>query len=166
MVENRRYQIGVIGRGRQTTDDIKRSAYDIGASIAQAGHILVCGGQGGVMEAAAEGAKAAGGVTVGILMSYDKNSANRFIDIRIPTGLHHARNVLVVSSSDAVIAIDGGHGTLCEIALALKLKIPVIGLQTWAAHSENMGAIDILRATSPQDAVARALDILRRVSSS
>jgi uncharacterized protein (TIGR00725 family) len=93
--------------------------------------VLVCGGLGGVMEAACRGAKEAGGTTVGILPGSDRAAANRFVDVPIPTGLGEGRNVLVVRAADALIAVGGGHGTLSEIAFALKTGKRVIGLGTW-----------------------------------
>jgi uncharacterized protein (TIGR00725 family) len=93
--------------------------------------VLVCGGLGGVMEAACKGAKEAGATTVGILPGADRSAANRFVDIAIPTGLGEARNALVVRAADAVVAIGDGYGTLSEIALALRAGKRVVGLGTW-----------------------------------
>jgi uncharacterized protein (TIGR00725 family) len=93
--------------------------------------VLVCGGLGGVMEAACTGAKGGGGTTIGILPGTDRAAANPFVDFAIPTGLGEARNALVVRAADALIAIGGGYGTLSEIAFALKAGKPVVGLGTW-----------------------------------
>jgi uncharacterized protein (TIGR00725 family) len=92
---------------------------------------LVCGGLGGVMEAACRGAKGAGGTTIGILPGSERAAANAFVDVAVPTGLGEARNALVVRAADAVIAVGGGYGTLSEIALALKAGKPVVGLGSW-----------------------------------
>jgi uncharacterized protein (TIGR00725 family) len=103
----------------------------VGRELGSRGVVLVCGGLGGVMEAACGGAKGAGGTTIGILPGSDRSDANRFVDIAIPTGLGEARNALVVRAADAVIAIGGGYGTLSEIALALRGSKRVAGIDTW-----------------------------------
>ncbi|OEU55981.1 MAG: TIGR00725 family protein, partial [Desulfuromonadales bacterium C00003096] len=112
--------IGVIGAG-QCKGEIYELAKKVGAGIAKAGAILVCGGLGGVMEGACRGAYEAGGQTVGILPGTDKAQANPYVTIPIVTDLGHARNILVVQSSDILFAISGGYGTLSEISIALKL---------------------------------------------
>jgi len=122
--------IGVIGAGK-CPDAIYRTAMNVGFEIGKRGWNLVCGGLGGVMEGAAKGCMEAGGMTIGILPGLKKESANPYIRMPIPTGLGDGRNLLVVRASDILIAIAGGHGTLSEIALALKSKKPVIGLETW-----------------------------------
>ena len=94
--------------------------------------MVVCGGLGGVMEAACRGAKQAGGTTVGILPGSDRAAANEFVDVAIPTGMGEARNALVVRAADALIAVGGGYGTLSEIALALKAGKRVVGIGSWA----------------------------------
>ena len=103
----------------------------MGRELAARGAVLVCGGLGGVMEAACRGAKDAGGRTVGILPGTDRAAANPFVDTAIPTGLGEARNALVVRAADGLIAVGGGYGTLSEIALALKAGKPVVGLDSW-----------------------------------
>jgi uncharacterized protein (TIGR00725 family) len=126
------------------------AAEEVGRLIAEGGALLVCGGLGGVMEAACRGARAAGGTTVGILPGLDRSAANPHLDLALPTGLGEARNALVVRAADAVIAIGGGYGTLSEIALALRAGKPVIGLDTWE--------IDGVRAADgPETAVSAAL---------
>jgi len=122
--------IGVIGAG-SCDKGIYEQARRIGEGIAKMGAILVCGGLGGVMEGACRGASEAGGKTVGILPGPDRSHANPYVTIPIATDLGHARNILIVRSSDLLIAISGGHGTLSEISIALKLKKPVVGLSTW-----------------------------------
>jgi uncharacterized protein (TIGR00725 family) len=138
--------IGVIGAGN-CNDEIYDLARKVGAGIAGMDAILVCGGLGGVMEGACRGACEARGQTVGILPGPDKVHANRYVTIPIVTDLGHARNVLVVRSSDVVIAISGGYGTLSEISIALKLAKPVIGLHTWP----NMEGIHYV--STPAEAV-------------
>ena len=122
--------IGVIGAG-SCNNDIYELAREVGVGIAKMGAILVCGGLGGVMEGACRGALEAGGQTVGILPGPEKIHANPYVTIPIVSDLGHARNVLIVRSSDLLIAISGGYGTLSEISIGLKLKKPVIGLSTW-----------------------------------
>jgi uncharacterized protein (TIGR00725 family) len=99
--------------------------------IASRGALLVCGGLGGVMEAACRGAREAGGTTVGLLPGTERSDANPYVSVALPTGLGEGRNALVVRAADAVVAIGGGYGTLSEIALALRGGKPVIGLDTW-----------------------------------
>jgi len=123
-------RIGIIGAGRcdNATFDL---AYKVGQMVAERGAILYCGGLGGVMEASAKGAVSKGGITVGILPGANTSDANEYITIPVVTGMGHARNVILVRSSEALIAISGSHGTLSEIALALKMWKPVVGLNTW-----------------------------------
>ncbi|HEY8496987.1 MAG TPA: TIGR00725 family protein [Limnochordales bacterium] len=126
----RRPCIAVIGAS-QCSPEEARVAEEVGRRVAQLPADLVCGGLGGVMEAAARGARQAGGRTIGILPGIQKEAANPFIDIIIPTGMGQARNVLVVLTADVVVAVGGEFGTLSEISLALKHGIPVVGLDTW-----------------------------------
>ncbi len=149
----RALQIGVIGAG-DCDGVIEALAVEVGREIAKRKAILVCGGLGGVMEAAARGAKQEGGITVGILPGIEFHDANPFIDIPVVTGLSHARNILVVRSSHALVAIDGGYGTLSEIAIALKLGKPVIGLRTWNVCKE------IVTVESPQEAIEKAITLV------
>jgi uncharacterized protein (TIGR00725 family) len=99
--------------------------------LAERGAVLVCGGLGGVMEAACRGARQGGGTTVGILPGADRGEANEFVDVAIPTGMGEARNALVVRAADALIAVGGAYGTLSEIALALKAGKRVVGVGSW-----------------------------------
>lgn len=122
--------IGVIGAGSCNSETYEL-ARKVGVGIAKMRAILVCGGLGGVMEGACRGASEAGGQTVGILPGPDRGHANPHVTIPIVTDLGHARNVLIVRSSDLLVAISGGYGTLSEIGIALKLGKPVIGLSTW-----------------------------------
>jgi len=126
-------------------------AQAVGREVAAAGAILVCGGLGGVMEAAARGAVGAGGTVVGVLPGYEAASGNPYLTITIPTGLGHARNVLVAAAGDALIALPGKDGTLAEIALARVLGRPVVVLGAWR------GVRGVVRARTPVDAVRRAL---------
>lgn len=122
--------IAVIGSGLED-EALNGLAEQTGALLAEAGCVLVNGGLEGVMQASAKGAKSKGGLTIGILPGLDPKAANQYIDIAIPTGLGEMRNLLIVRSAAAAIAIGGGYGTLSEIALALKASKPVIGLRTW-----------------------------------
>ncbi|MCK4809897.1 MAG: TIGR00725 family protein [Candidatus Omnitrophica bacterium] len=122
--------VAVIG-GFKCSRKFYKCAYELGRLIAQKGWILVCGGRTGVMEAACKGAKEKGGLTVGILPSVSGEDANAYVDIKIPTGLGYARNILVVRAVDIVIAVDGKYGTLSEIAFAFNENKPVIGIDTW-----------------------------------
>jgi len=142
--------IGVIGAG-DCSDDVYELAEEVGERIAEAGAVLVCGGLGGVMEAASKGAKKQGGITIGILPGNDKDHANQYIDFPIVTGLGEGRNLLVVRNSDAVIAFPGEFGTLSEIAFCLKLGKPIIGLSTWEVSDE------IIQAKNAQEAVSIAI---------
>lgn len=125
-----RPQISVIG-GSDADDETLALARAVGAVIAKRDAVLICGGLGGIMEAAARGAKENLGVTIGILPSYSADSANPFIDIAIPTGLGHARNVLVAAAGEVVVALGGSHGTRSEISMALILGKPVLGIKAW-----------------------------------
>jgi hypothetical protein len=120
-------KIGIIGAGT-CSNEVYQTAEKLGRLIAERGDTLICGGLGGVMEAAAKGAKSKDGTTIGILPGLSAEDANPFIDIPIVTGLSHARNVIIVRSSDILIAVAGKYGTLSEIAIALKLGKPVIGI--------------------------------------
>jgi uncharacterized protein (TIGR00725 family) len=157
-----RQLVAVIG-GSQCSEAEAGTAEAVGRELARAGAVLVCGGMGGVMEAACRGVAAGGGLTVGILPGDDRREANPFVQIPIVTGLGEARNVAVVKSAQAVIAIGGGYGTLSEIAHARRNGIPVIGLNSTWNISRN-GRLDesILIAASPEEAVDLALRFARR----
>jgi uncharacterized protein (TIGR00725 family) len=152
--------IAVIGEN-DPTPEIAALAEAVGGEIASAGAVLVCGGLGGVMEAACRGAHRQGGVTIGILPGMRPGDANPYITYPIPTGLGHARNILVARSAQAVIAIGGKYGTLSEIAFAKIEGVAVIGLHTWELRRAGFGDDGILRATDPKEAVTLALDAAR-----
>ncbi len=134
-------------------EEIAALAYEVGREIARRGAMLVCGGRGGVMEAACRGAKEAGGLTVGILPGTDRREANPFVDVPIATGLGEGRNALIVRTADAVIAVSGGYGTLSEIGLALKMGRPVVGLATWELSYGGQPVQAIVQANTPAQAV-------------
>src|SRR5919197_1368992 len=125
-----RVWIAVVGPGSASEGQLA-VAEEVGAAIAEAGAGLVCGGLGGVMEAACRGARSRGGLTLGLLPGTDREAANGWVVVAVPTGLGEARNALVVRAADAVVAIGGGWGTLSEIALAMKAGVPVVGVGTW-----------------------------------
>jgi uncharacterized protein (TIGR00725 family) len=153
--------IAVVGPGEATRVELER-AEEAGAAVAEAGAGLVCGGLGGVMEAACRGARSRGGLTLGLLPGLDREAANGWVIVAVPTGLGEARNALVVRAADAVVAIGGGWGTLSEIALALKTGVPVVGLGTWEPAREGEPVPGIVPADDPREAVEAAL---RAVSS-
>ncbi len=145
--------IGVIGAG-DATDYEYETALETGREIARRKFTLLCGGMGGVMEAACRGAKSEGGLTLGIIPGENKNEANPYVDIPVITGMGHGRNIIVVRSSDAIIAIGGSFGTLSEIAFALRLGIPIVGIRTWDVSS------DIKQAENPREAVEMAAGLI------
>jgi hypothetical protein len=145
--------IGVIGSHRIETK-VEELAYKLGKNIAKVGAMLVCGGLSGVMEAVAKGAREAGGITIGIIPGEDKTEANPYIDIVIPTGLGLARNTLVVRTADVIIALPGEYGTLSEIAFALNINKPVIGLDTWDIPG-------VVKVKTPEEAIERAKEKLK-----
>jgi uncharacterized protein (TIGR00725 family) len=149
--------IAVIGPGQATAAQAA-DAEAVGHGLAAAGAVVLCGGLGGVMEAACRGAKAAGGATVGILPGAERAAGNRWLDIVLPTGMGEARNALVVRAADALVAVGGEYGTLSEIALALKAGKPVVGLATWAIDRDPD---PIARAGDPAEAAALALAAVR-----
>jgi uncharacterized protein (TIGR00725 family) len=142
---SRKMQIGVLGAS-SCGPDMEKMAYEVGKEIARQGAVLLCGGLGGVMEAASRGAKEAGGLTVGILPGPSGSEANPHISLRIATDMGHARNVVLVRSSDAVIAVSGGYGTLSELAIARKIGVPCIGLHTWDLDPGVVQADDAVQA--------------------
>ena len=150
--------VAVIGGGQYSKEEAK-IAEEVGRQLARRGTILVCGGLGGVMEAACKGASLEGGTTIGILPGDDSRAANPYVQIPIVTGLGEARNVIVVKSAQAIIAIGGSYGTLSEISHALKSGIPVIGLNTWSLSRNNQQDSSIIPAQSPTEAVDKALDL-------
>ncbi len=153
--------IAVVGGGGTVTGAHAALAEKAGRAVADAGAVLVCGGLGGVMEAACRGARSGGGLTVGILAGRDRSEANPYVTVAIPTGLGEARNALVVRAADAVVAVAGEYGTLSEIALALQAGIPVVGLDTWELRRGGRSDDGVVRATDPAQAVALAVDLAR-----
>ena len=155
-----RLYIAVSGSGEAGEED-RAWAEEIGRLIARAGAVVVCGGLGGVMEAAARGAQAEGGVAVGILPGERRGAENSHLTVAVPTGMGEGRNALVVRAADALIAVSGEFGTLSEIALALKLRVPVVGLSTWELSRAGRSVEAFHHARTPHEAVERALRLAR-----
>jgi uncharacterized protein (TIGR00725 family) len=147
----------VVGPGRDAAPEELAQAEEAGAAIAEAGGVLVCGGLGGVMEAACRGARSRGGVTVGLLPGSDRTDANGWVTLALPTGLGEGRNVLLVRAADAVVAVGGGWGTLSEIALALRAGVPVLGVGTWELARAGVPADGVVASDDGRTAVAEAL---------
>lgn len=139
--------IAVAGPG-EADAPVLAAAEDLGARLAEAGYIVLTGGLGGVMEAASRGARSKLGATIGILPGEDPEEANGWVELAIPTGLGEQRNALVVAAARALVAVGRGHGTLSEIALALRAGRPVVGLGTWEIEG-------VEPAADTADAVAR-----------
>jgi len=156
MSAERKTIIAVIGGGEPSPEEAEL-AEEVGRELARRGVILVCGGMGGVMEAACRGASLEGGTTIGILPGENARTANPYVQIPIVTGIGYARNVAVVKSSRAVIAIGGSYGTLSEIAYARQGDIPVIGLNTWSISRNNQPDSSIIPVKSPVEAVEKAI---------
>jgi uncharacterized protein (TIGR00725 family) len=151
-----RLQISVIGAG-EGDEEILRDAEEVGRGIAEAGAVLVCGGLGGVMEAASRGASEAGGTVLGILPTLSPADANPYVTHAVATGTGHARNLAVVASGDAVIAVGGEWGTLSEIAYARKLGRPVVAIQSWTLRNRAGTDLGIVEAETAEEAVSAAL---------
>jgi uncharacterized protein (TIGR00725 family) len=155
-LNNRPLFIGVIG-GSEVPAATAKLSEEVGREIARHGAVLVCGGMGGVMEAACKGASKEGGLTIGILPGADRNSANRYVQIPIVTGIGYARNAIVARTAQAVIAIDGSYGTLTEIGYALQDNKPVIGLGTWSLSIGGKKEKNIIPVKSAKEAVEKAI---------
>ena len=144
--------IAIVGAGK-CSKKLRDRAAEVGRYVAEQGGVVVCGGLGGIMEGAARGAKEAGGLTIGILPTENKEDANEYIDIIIPTGFGEARNIMVVRTADAVVAFPGKYGTLSEMAFALHAKKPVISVSAWQLGDE------IRHVDSPLEAAKLAMEL-------
>jgi uncharacterized protein (TIGR00725 family) len=153
----RKIVVSVIG-GHSCTKEVEQLAHNLGIKLTKVADILVSGGLSGVMRAVCEGFKSGNGLTIGILPSYDKNDANPFVDLAIPTGIGLARNVLVVKSGDVVVALPGEAGTLSEIAYCLQLGIPVISLNSWDIPG-------VIKVGTVEQAIEKVQEILQRSNS-
>ncbi len=154
-MDDRTY-ISVIGAAECTKEEA-RVAETLGRELAKRGAVVVCGGKGGVMEAACKGARSAGGLTIGILPGLDRSEGNAYVDIPIPTGLGSARNSIVVLSGQAVIAVGGAYGTLSEIAFAHLYQRTVVGLGTWKLEGPSVGDLPVIEAASAGEAAEIAI---------
>lgn len=147
--------LGVIG-GSACSKRVSALAEEVGREIALRGFPLICGGLGGVMEAACKGAKSAGGVTIGILPMSQPREANRYVDYPIATGLGLARNLVIVNTASALIAVGGRYGTLSEIAYASQLSVPLVGLSTWDID------VPMVHVRTPKEAVEKAVSLAEK----
>ena len=145
--------VSVIG-GRTCTKEVEQMSQNLGRKLAKVADILVSGGLSGVMEAVCSGFKGEGGLTIGIIPSYNKKDANKFVDIAIPTGMGLARNVLVVKSADVVVALPGRAGTLSEIAYCIQFGIPVITLGSWDIPG-------VIKLNTVEEVVAKVKELLK-----
>ena len=145
--------VAVVGPGDASAPELQ-AAEEVGAGLAAAGAVVVTGGLGGVMEAACRGAWSRHGTTLGILPGEDRGAANGWVQVAVATGLGELRNGLVVQAADALVAIGGGHGTLSEVALALRIGRPVVGLGTWEVHG-------VEQVSTPAEALGRIERVLR-----
>lgn len=148
--------IAVVGGGSAEADACQ-AAEAVGREVARNGAVVVCGGLGGVMEAACRGAKDGGGTTLGILPGSDRAEANAWVDVAVATGMGEVRNALVIRAADAVVAVAGEFGTLSEIGLALRLGKPVVGIATWELAQGGQPVDAILRVDDPVEAARLAL---------
>lgn len=155
-----RPRIAVIGE-RDAAPELLLLSEHVGAELARHGAILICGGMGGVMEAASRGCQQAGGLVVGILPTETAADANPYVDVPIVTGMGEGRNIIIARSAQAAIAIGGSYGTLSEIAFALRLAIPVVALQTWVFSRERGEPDPVVRVSDASAAVEKALDLAR-----
>ena len=152
--------VGVAGASRPGPALVEQGER-LGRRLADGGAVVVCGGGPGVMEAVCRGARSAGGTTVGLLPGLDRAEGNRYLTVSLSTGLGQGRNLLLVRSSDALVAVGGGFGTLSEIALALRTGTPVVGLATWSLHLDSSPVDAFPVATDPDAAADMALEAAR-----
>jgi uncharacterized protein (TIGR00725 family) len=162
----RRLQISVVGYdGDSCTEAAYAAAYKVGRAIAERGAVVVCGGRGGVMEAACKGARDAGGLSLGIIPSADLAGANAACDLVVATGIGHSRNFLVAYSGDATIVVGGGAGTLIEAAAAYQAGKPMVAIKGTGGVADDLagGYVDerktskVLGSTSPEEAVKKVI---------
>jgi len=147
-----RIYVAVVGPASASPVE-EETAEQVGRLLAGRGAVVVTGGLDGVMAAASRGARGGGGTTLGVLPGNERADANPWIDVALPTGMGEARNALVVRAADGVIAVGGEYGTLSEIALALKLGRPVIGIGTWTLERGGKADDGVLRANDAEQAV-------------
>ena len=151
--------VSVVGSGSASREE-KAAAREVGRLLAEDGYTLVCGGRGGVMEAACRGAHEAGGLTIGILPGSTRERRNPYVDIPVVTGLGDARNIIVAMTGHAVIAVGGSLGTLTEVAFALKHNIPVIGIDTWVLEVARLPGMNVFEVKTPAEAMEKIRELL------
>ncbi len=159
MSDARRLYVAIIGGSDAGEEDLAK-AHVVGREVARAGAFLLCGGRSGVMEATCRGAKEAGGTTIAFLPGEGRGSENDHVDIALPTGMGEMRNMLIVHASDVVIAVGGEFGTLSELAFALRIGKPVVGLETWELSKAGRVSSAIHVVDDPTEAVRRALELV------
>lgn len=150
---NQKITISVIG-GHDASPDMIELAENVGKMVAEVGCILVCGGLGGVMEHASKGCKASGGMTIGLLPGKDKQDANPYIDIALPTTIGFARNAMVAASADIIVALPGSHGTSSEISYGIVYKRPIIDLGSWDRK-------EMIKVSSVEEAKEKILELMK-----
>jgi uncharacterized protein (TIGR00725 family) len=153
----RKKVVSVIG-GHICSKEVEQTAQNLGKKLAKVVDVLVCGGLSGTMKAVCQGFQSSGGLTIGIIPTYQKEDANEFVDVVIPTGLGVARNVLVVKSADVVVALPGEAGTLSEIAYCLQFAIPVISLDSWDISG-------VVKVRGVDAAITKVSEFLKKPSS-
>ena len=151
-MSSRRRLVAVCGESDPRTS-LAELAFELGRGIAERDAVLICGGLTGVMEHAARGARAAGGLTIGLLPGDEPSAANQYVDLAIATGLGDARNAILAGTADGVVALGGGLGTLSEIALALRNRRPVIGIRTWRFDRDGRTEPELPTAANPREAL-------------
>ena len=157
---NKKSLITVIG-GAEPSPQEAQLAEGIGRTLAKQGASLVCGGLGGVMEEACKGVKSEGELTIDVLPGESRQAANPYVQISVVTGFGYARNLAVVKSAQAVIAIGGSYGTLSEISYELQSGIPVIGLNTWSLSRNDQWGNSIILAQNLTESVNKALNLAK-----
>ncbi len=158
----RKVIVGVIGGGTTASQEGLKLGEEVGYLVARADAVLLCGGLNGVMAAAAKGAKRGGGLTLGILPTGNKADANEYIDIPVATAMSTARNLIIVRTADALIAINGSYGTLSEMAHAFDLGKRVFALRTWPMEKAGVERELFIPVDTPREAVEKALEYARK----
>ncbi|MCK5178656.1 MAG: TIGR00725 family protein [Candidatus Omnitrophica bacterium] len=160
-MRDQKITISVIG-GHDINAEVENIAHEVGGIVARVGTVLVCGGLGGVMEAASRGAKEAGGITIGILPGKDKADANPYIDIALPSSIGYARNAMVACSADIIIALPGSEGTSSEISYGIVYKRPIIDLGGW----DREGTIKVKDTTEAEAKIRALIEKIKKTTSS
>jgi uncharacterized protein (TIGR00725 family) len=155
-----RYQVAVVGPG-DTTPEICALAREVGRLLAERGALVLTGGLGGVMGAAADGAAAAGGMSIGLLPGTERAEADPQSPVLIPTGLGELRNAVLVRSADGLVAVGGSWGTLSEVALARRTDVPVVCLAGWSVLAADGSPLPLETAESPAEAVQRLFELIQ-----